>query len=226
MICNVLCRYINPYPYIKFFIAQWSDFQTLPVEHAAVPCQAWNCLTLWDLGRWRSHCWELCLFLDTRGPWWRMFWCWFRGHINGAYITAADHQNRNEMCRYLHIRPSTHVHVGLVLAFKRDAESTLASNLDLVLRPTPRLTRIACCMSSLSCNETYIPIRVVTRTQPCFIPFSRPKRIVVIPSTWTCLVVHCRQLGWYLDRLDDIQFEDCLFSQNHLSDPQRKHGSA
>ena len=86
------------------------------------------------------------------------------------------------MCRYLHRRPSTHVHVGLVLAFKHDAES-LASNVDLVLRPTPRLTRIVCCMPSLSCNETYIPIRVVTRTQPCFISFSRPKRIVVIPST-------------------------------------------
>ena len=69
--------------------------------------------------------------------------------------------------------------VVLVLAFRRDVENTMASN--LVLGRTPRLSL---CFASLNITEKYIPKRVGARAQPCFTPFTMLMGSDIIPSTW------------------------------------------
>ena len=72
--------------------------------------------------------------------------------------------------------------VVLVLAFRRDIENKMASN--LVLRPTSGLASLAFCFTSLNITEKYIPKRVGTRTQACFTLFTMEKGFDIIPSTW------------------------------------------
>ena len=88
---------------------------------------------------------------------------------------------RGEGC-VICIEDLAHNVVVLVLAFRRDVENTLASN--LVLRPTPGLAWLAFCFASLNITEKYIPKRVGARTQPCFTPFTMEKGSDIIPSTW------------------------------------------